>query len=238
MDKEPRQTSRGFTLVEVLVVLAVLAGLVALLRPALARARERAQALRCQNNLRQLGPALRVYLDDEGHYYPRNLSFLRLDPWEIWVCPSYRPMEPRRRDLYPQDYLENAVGSGSGLPMMPHLGVLKASEAEGPRAGESVGRRLADLRGRPESEIAVPAEMLIIGELERWVSLVSGPFHASAPFRWDMSQGIDFRHQGRASVAFGDNHVEADFPAQLVGPPEGVRRRWNYDHRPHDENWR
>jgi prepilin-type processing-associated H-X9-DG protein len=121
---------------------------------------------------------------------------------------------------------------------MPHLGILKVLGDETSRPGEPVGKRLADLRGRRESEIVVPAEMLTIGEMTRWISQATGPPNPMNPFRWDMSQQIDFRHLGRANFVFGDNHVEADAPAQLAGPAETVRRRWNYDHLPHDENWR
>jgi len=52
----PRRTALGFTLMEMLVVLAVLAGIAALLLPALARARGRAPSLRCHHNLRQIRP--------------------------------------------------------------------------------------------------------------------------------------------------------------------------------------
>lgn len=88
MAADPRRTALGFSLVEVPAVLAVLAGLVALPLPALARARARAQALRCQDHLRQIGLPVHVYLDDEVHSCPRNLSSLRLDPWGIWGSPS------------------------------------------------------------------------------------------------------------------------------------------------------
>lgn len=235
--RAPAQADIGLTLGEVLAILMVIAVLIALLLPSLSRAQDRARATQCQNNLRQIGLGLRVYLDDHGHY-PRNLSWLRLDPWEVWVCPSFQPPEPRQREFYPGDYKDNAVGSGSGLPLMPHLGVLKVLGDETPPPGEPVGKRLVDLRGRLESEIVAPAEMLTVGELTRWISLFSGPPTSSDPFRWDMRQTIDYRHQGRAHFLFGDNHLEADAPAQLVGPSETVRRRWNYDHLPHDENWR
>src|SRR5262249_5425569 len=68
------RTSKGFTLVELLVVLAVITILAALLLPALAGARAKAGAITCLNNVRQLGLASQIYTDEFDQRLPYNLG--------------------------------------------------------------------------------------------------------------------------------------------------------------------
>ena len=55
---------KGFTLVELLVVISIIALLLAILMPSLQQAREQAKKVICGSNLRQQGTALKLYLND------------------------------------------------------------------------------------------------------------------------------------------------------------------------------
>lgn len=61
---------KGFSLVELLVVIAVIATLAALLLPVLSSAKARAQRTECMNNLRQINFGVRMYCEDEGGATP------------------------------------------------------------------------------------------------------------------------------------------------------------------------
>ena len=66
------KTKQNFTLVELLVVIAVIAILASMVLPALRSALDKARAIQCTNNQKQLGTATFLYTDDNKGYMPDN----------------------------------------------------------------------------------------------------------------------------------------------------------------------
>lgn len=123
-----QKASKGFTLIELLVVIAIIAILAAILFPVFARAREAARKSACQSNLKQIGLATKMYIQDYDEALPpyRGGSGYAARTWawddtmhetywgfmyepyaknrDIWSCPSAKALVDYKQSSYGQPY--------------------------------------------------------------------------------------------------------------------------------------
>ena len=91
----------GFTLIELLVVVAIIAILAAMLLPALSQARNKAHTALCMNNMKQIGLAMTVYINDNRGYYPTTDDLADDRPKKYHVAyylNKYVPMTPKGKE--------------------------------------------------------------------------------------------------------------------------------------------
>lgn len=127
------RTDRGFTLIEVLVVLGILLLLAALLLPVQLRAKGSAHRAACRNNLHQAGIAISLYLDESGAVLPVAAALpsarLNNDPAIAQVLRPYLgdtgvlrcPADPGGRYFLSEgsSYEYNAMVSGRTIRSLP-----------------------------------------------------------------------------------------------------------------------
>ena len=85
---EPRRAgmSKGFTLVELLVVIGIISVLVAILLPALSRAREQANLVKCMSGARQVHLAVEMYCNENKDFYPFGFTGSDVYPFLLTAC--------------------------------------------------------------------------------------------------------------------------------------------------------
>ena len=214
-----RRFRAAFTLIELLIVIAVVATLAGLLLSVFARVQAGSRSIQCVSNLRQWGVALNLYANDHDGSYPRRgqgvqpltqLQHPGDDPSHDWfnVLPPYAG----------QLGLQDAVNAGRA-PRPGDHSIFVCPAAAASTAGPyylpyAMNMYLSPwIRPQPHnrSQIDQPA---------RLVFLADGPVSWSSAVPSSLGYSVQARHSGRANLCFVDGHV-ASFDGDYLGCGKG-----------------
>jgi len=254
---------RGFTLVELLTVVGIVAVFASVLFTALSQARRKTRNVQCLGNVRQLSVGLSQFVSQNGAYPLHINAGARegVNPehrtsWMgsiteeglaaasgatgehlfskgVWDCPSAQRPTYWKPNVGYADYGYNAYGVGTYLP----------------GEGLGLGGHLRNPSAREwhvpirESEVIAPAETYALGD-----GLAGTPCRVLDGRgliwrRWieaeDAAESLKRsrrRHAGRVNIAFCDGHAEAiSLEVMFFEEADVVLRRWNRDDLPHRE---
>jgi prepilin-type N-terminal cleavage/methylation domain-containing protein/prepilin-type processing-associated H-X9-DG protein len=210
---------RGFTLVELLVVIGIIALLIAILLPSMQRARVQSYRVYCASNMRQIAVAFRMYAEESKGWYPGIGLTAQPDDWIYWQS---------GRNINESAIVKNLSGTFSASLFIC---------AQDPRTGNALSRYMCSYSVN-QPLLRTPGVNRKVEHVRHssHVILLVEP-HPRVPFGplWQASRGnepgsegtLSIRHDrpadplqgpGRSNVLFCDSHWEF-LPRQAAGDP-------------------
>jgi len=201
-----------------LVVVAIVGVLAALVLPALARAKASARSLECQNNLRQVGLAIRLYADDHRDELPRSQHsayVYRQLTWGRAVAPALGQPGAAWTNLWTGVY--HCPADPRTQPWSYGLNVYFELD---PDYDDYVG---SPQTWRRTTRIPRPAATVLLAETPGDVDHIMSHFWTTVADAADLAAR---RHKARSNGLFVDGHVEARPLERIYDPDSGVDA-WN-----------
>jgi prepilin-type N-terminal cleavage/methylation domain-containing protein/prepilin-type processing-associated H-X9-DG protein len=219
----------GFTLIELLVVIAIIAILASMLLPALNAARDKARAISCTSNLKQIGTSFIMYAGDNADNLPpyrgKTSTGANIRWYYAWIGSGYLiPYLPSMKK--DQRASLGAIYSRSGKRLRNFLACPSVSSSDVTMSTSTTTNQIftygynfvvsdpwtnnstsASRRNRKLTKFKKPARTCLISDIHAVNAYLDG---SQPPYQvGTTSQGVHFRHGNMANFMFADGHVKS-----------------------------
>lgn len=219
--------ARGFTLIEVLVVVAITAILTALLLPAVSRLRTDGQAAVCAGNLRQIASGAQLYAAEHSMRLPGNpdVGNGSVVGWNI--TPTSWPSE-----ILPYAGGDPRIFVSPGLPKFRNPGWPQYADQLTPVLPGSSYMLNGQVAHRPLSTLPAPSKIVLLWTgsstsicAHRYPNTTAGnDWDAVSPLNWEIVP-----YNGRMNWLFVDGHVERGKPSDYYLPEKFSQgQKWDW----------
>jgi len=232
------QRQEGFTLIEWLVVSAIIALLMAILVGVLGKAKDQARTMACRSNLKQYGIGMRLYLDDNEQYFPDATKWLKseqhnyvrkgeepdgvfwpyLKALDVHMCPKFSSLvkDTTWSDTAVSYVLNSYVGRGGAI------------------WSNWLGSNVTGVK--KETEVHSPSKVIVFTEENTWTieGYSNYPFNDTHFTVGNWTRQIDnyatFHNapgdidKGGANIVFVDGHIE--ILPRVSDLDEGFKLAW------------